>query len=45
MTKEEFIKIASDFGFPDDVIEDLIELHDLYEISFDEIAIEEHLVD
>lgn len=45
MTKEEFIKIAKDFGYSEDVIEDLVELQRETGLQFDEIAIEEHMVD
>ena len=45
MTKNEFVKIARDFGYSDDVIADLVELQAETGLEFDEIAIEEHLVD
>lgn len=45
MTKDEFIKIARDFGYGEEVIEALVEFKEETGLSFDEIAIEEHIVD
>lgn len=45
MTKSEFINIARDFGYSEEVIEALVAFQEETGIEFDEIAIEEHIVD
>ncbi len=45
MTKKEFIDLAEDFGYSEETIEYFVELHEEYGLSYDEIAIEQHIVD
>ena len=45
MTKDEFVRIARDFGYSEEAIADLVELQEEHGIDFEEIAIEEHIVD
>lgn len=45
MTKKEFVEIARDFGYSEETIDYFIELNEDYGLSFEEIAIEQHIVD
>ena len=45
MTKKEFVEIARDFGYAEETIDYFIELHEEYGLAYDEIAIEQHIVD
>lgn len=45
MTKEEFIKLASDFGYTQEEIKDLIDLQKETQVPFEEIKLIEHIYD
>ena len=45
MTKNEFVAIAKDFGYCDEAIENFIALQEETGLEFEEIAIEEHIID